>query len=207
MWSAFRVGVKHICLYTGVRRPPPLLLLLTPTAFCFQAAMQSMAADDDEDVEAVFMVLGAWCSLTRERRVVRPYFSRARRSIEGLNESECHTNFRFRKEQLPILKSALGFPDELVAGNGLRFTGEECMLFMLRRMRCVIRPYSYHIGLTPPKLPRAEGTLRRTYFRSTKLLPNQKRSTKFHVGVGGCCVNRVCERRSVCRRSCSNLTA
>lgn len=85
----------------------------------------------------VFMLLSAWSSLTTERRIQRPYFAPIRRTIASVGESESHTNFRFKKDQLGTLKDALGFPDEIHAGNRLTFGGEECMLFMLRRMRCV----------------------------------------------------------------------
>ena len=68
-----------------------------------------------------------------ETTIQRPHFTRIRRTIAGVVESEAYTNFRFKKKQL--LKDALSFPDELTVGNGMGVGGEECFLFLLRRMR------------------------------------------------------------------------
>ena len=68
--------------------------------------------------EPTFVSLTAWCCVTCERKIERPRFPILRRTIESVGESESYTNFRFSRDQLRVVKDALGFPDELQAGNG-----------------------------------------------------------------------------------------
>eukprot|EP00752_Nemacystus_decipiens_P009445 g8444.t1 len=128
--------------------------------------------------EATFVPLVAWCCLTRERKIERPRFPILRRTIDSVGESESYTNFRFRRDQLRVVMDALGFPDELQAGNGLRFGGEEVFLFMLRRM-------STHLRLT--ELEREFGrdsTALSRMFRMATDLVFEKHSGRLKNGLG-----------------------
>ncbi len=101
----------------------------------------SFCEDDDDDLsddamlDLVFMTL-VELEKTRTARCVVPS-KRHCASISQFSPEECWSLFRFRKQDLPRLKSSLLIPDELElgqAGHHSIFSGEEGLLLLLRRL-------------------------------------------------------------------------
>lgn len=55
-------------------------------------------------------------------------------NIDNLSDDECETFFRFKKDDIPMLKDALNIPHKVVCENGTTCSGIEGLCILLRRL-------------------------------------------------------------------------
>ena len=97
--------------------------------------MALLDSDDDSDVEDLIL-LPELEKRSKERaaRAERCTRHGKRVDFESLTSEQCKSWFRFEKECIPELVTALGLPEELIAGNRTRCTGLEGLCILLRRL-------------------------------------------------------------------------
>ena len=77
--------------------------------------------------------------LNRSRNPDFPYWSYAEFDLDKLNEDECIANFRFKKNDIYLLKDLFQIPDEVVCYNRSKFDGIEALCIFLGRYAYPIR--------------------------------------------------------------------
>lgn len=62
-----------------------------------------------------------------------PYQDYEQFHLEEMDDAECKAEFRFRKEDIPVLAEALGIPDRFICDQGTVCDGIEGLCLLLRR--------------------------------------------------------------------------
>ena len=73
-------------------------------------------------------------NLSKKRNPSFPYYSYEKFDINNWSEEECWNDFRFHKNDLERLASALNLPAELITYNRMKVPAMEALCFMLRRL-------------------------------------------------------------------------
>lgn len=73
-------------------------------------------------------------------------------NLDDLSEDECLSEFRFKKEDIPVLAEALQIPDVIRCSQGTVCDGEEALCMLLKRM-CYPCRYSDMVHLFAKPVP------------------------------------------------------
>ena len=107
-------------------------------------------------VRAAIEALRARAALLRPVEVARMSYRQVKRQISDYSDDEAWNKLRFKPAQLLRLLAAVGFPSLVWPENGSIFSGEEALLFLLRRMAYPGRlsDYCQEFGRDPTQLSR-----------------------------------------------------
>ena len=86
----------------------------------------SSLIDDDE-----FVLLYDAC---RSKNPELPYQDYSRFCLEDMDEHECVANFRFKKNEIPVLGRAMGLPERFTCQQGTVCEQTEALCPLLRRI-------------------------------------------------------------------------